>query len=124
VPAGETSDAVWTFADVLPTAAELAGVEAPHSIDGISVTSALGNPDRVLPDRFLYWEIHQPEFCQAVRWRDWKAVRNGLDGEIRLYNIVRDPGEEHDVAEHHPGLVAMIEVYLRRARTESPNWPT
>jgi arylsulfatase A-like enzyme len=124
VPAGRTSDAVWTFADLLPTAAELAGVAAPHSIDGISVTSALGSPDRALPDRFLYWEIHQPEFRQAVRWRDWKALRSGLDGEIRLYNIVRDPGEKHDVAVQHPGLVAMIEVYLKRARSESPNWPT
>ena len=41
VPAGEVSEAVWYFADFLPTAAELAGVNAPETIDGISMAEAL-----------------------------------------------------------------------------------
>src|SRR5262249_13268563 len=36
VKPGTTSDHVWAFWDFLPTACELAGVEAPRNLDGIS----------------------------------------------------------------------------------------
>lgn len=122
-PIGVTSDAVWYFADVLPTLAELGGAETPDGIDGISVVAALTDPQHELPDRFLYWEYPQRGFRQAVRWRNWKAMRDGLVGELRLYDVVNDVGETGNVAAEHPDVVEAIEAYLATARTASPNWP-
>ncbi|MHC4512041.1 MAG: sulfatase-like hydrolase/transferase, partial [Planctomycetota bacterium] len=78
VQAGKTSDSPWYFADVMPTLAELAGAKPPANIDGISVVPTLLGKAQRTDDRFLYWEFPAGKFQQAVRWRDYKAVRPAL----------------------------------------------
>jgi arylsulfatase A-like enzyme len=130
VPAGQTSEAVWYFADLLPTAAELAGVRPPANIDGVSVAEvfyAAKTPRELaqkLKNRFLYWEDPgKREFSQAVRHGDWKAVRPGLGKNLELYDLSRDIGETTNVAARHPEVVAKIEKYLGMCRTDSVHWP-
>ena len=130
IPAGETSEAVWYFADVLPTAAELAGVRPPGNIDGIGVAEVLyaAKPpkelSRKLRNRFLYWEEHgKKQFRQALRHGDWKAVRPGQGKALELYDLSKDIGETRDVAARHPEVVAKIEEYLKTCRTDSVHWP-
>jgi len=123
IEAGTLSGLPWMFADVLPTLAELAGAPVPANVDGVSVSPELlgrGSMDR---DRFLYWEFHSPRFKQAVRWGKWKAVRQGTDQPLELYDLSADIGEQRDVAGQHPEIVARILDYLRSARSESENWP-
>ena len=123
VPANKTSDAVWYFADFLPTAAELAGAAAPAKIDGISIAPTLLGKKQELDGRFLYWEFFEGGFKQAVRWGNWKAVRRGLTGRLELYDLAGDEGEKNNVAAPNSEVVAKIEAYLKTARTESPYWP-
>jgi arylsulfatase A-like enzyme len=120
---GKVSDAQWYFADVMPTLADLAGAKAPDNIDGVSVVPTLfGKKQDELTERFMYWE--QPRnLQQAVRWRNWKGRRKKRDAKLELYNLTDDPGEHNNVAEKHPGIVAIFEKYLKTARTETPNWP-
>jgi arylsulfatase A-like enzyme len=121
VKAGATSEQVWTFWDVLPTVADIAGVKAPENIDGISVLPALLGQNQSRQD-FLYWEFHERGFDQAVRMGDWKAVRHGKD-PLELYNLSSDPGESRNVAQQNPNIVAKIEEYLKTARSDSATWP-
>jgi arylsulfatase A-like enzyme len=123
VPAGKTSDAAWYFADVLPTLAELAGVRPPSNIDGISVMPTLLGKEQRTDDRFLYWEFPAGKFQQAVRWRNYKAVRPAPDKSLELYDLNKDLAEKNDIAAGHPEVIARIEAYLKTARTSSPNWP-
>jgi len=123
VAAGNTSDLVWYFADFLPTAAELAGVKAPKDIDGVSVLDTLLGAKQELSDRYLYWEFFERGFNQAVRWRNWKAVRLGLDKPLELYDLSKDVSEKNNVARQYPDIAARFEAYLKQARTESPHWP-
>ena len=123
VAAGKTSDAVWYFADFLPTAAELAGVDPPKNIDGVSVVDTLLGAKQELGDRYLYWEFFEGGFNQAVRWGNWKAVRLGLDKPLELYDLSKDVAEKDNVAPQYPEVVAKFEAYLKQARTESVNWP-
>jgi arylsulfatase A-like enzyme len=126
IAAGQVSDVVWAFWDFLPTAAELAGAQPPAGIDGVSIAPALLAPagKTVAPaHEFLYWEFHEGGFRQAVRMGRWKAVRTKLDRPLELYDLRDDLGETTNVAAKHPEIVATIDAYLKRARTDSPNWP-
>jgi arylsulfatase A-like enzyme len=122
VKAGTASDQVWAFWDFLPTACELAGVEAPNRLDGISMAPALlGHPQR--NHEYLYWEFHERGFDQAVRMGDWKGIRKGRRGAIELYDLKIDIGEANNVAPKHPDVVARIAKIMAEARTESKEFP-
>jgi len=126
VPAGRTSEFVWSFADVLPTFAHLAGVakeDLPRNLDGISVLPALLNAETDSPERFLYWEFFEKGFKQAVRYGRWKAVRNAPNQPLELYDLSKDLGEKTDVASVQPRIIAEIEQYLQTARSHSIAWP-
>jgi len=123
VPAGKVSDAVWYFADVLPTFGELGGAQVPSEIDGVSVLGALLGIKQDLDGRFLYWELPKDRLLQAVRWGKYKAVRKGQDGPIELYDLAEDAGETNNIAVTHPEIVRRIEDFLSTAHTDSPNWP-
>lgn len=119
---GSQSDQVWAFWDFLPTAAELAGVEPPEGIDGISMAPAiLGKPQR--DHEYLYWETPSGGYSQAVRHGPWKAVRTRWGAPLELYNLDTDLGEKKNVAAAHPDLVAKMAGFMESAHTDSEYWP-
>jgi hypothetical protein len=124
IDAGKVSDVPWAFWDFLPTAAELAGARIPEgvAIDGLSVVSALKGGEGPKRDD-LYWELHEGKFIQALRMGDWKAVRNGPDEPVELYDLKSDPGEKKDLAAENPDVAARAVERMRSARTDSPDWP-
>jgi arylsulfatase A-like enzyme len=122
VPAGVTSEAPWAFWDFLPTAAELAGVELKSPHDGHSIVELLkGGP---APKReAFYWELHEGTSLQAVRFGDWKAVRNGPAKPIEIYDLATDLAESKDLSAEKPELVAKAESLMKTLRTDHPDWP-
>jgi arylsulfatase A-like enzyme len=123
IPAGSTSDQVWAFWDFLPTAAEMAGAMPPDGIDGISMLPTLLGRKQEREHEFLYWEFHERGSRQAVRTGNWKAIRQGPEQPLELYELKTDPGETNNVATLHPDVVKGLETYLKTARTESAHWP-
>ena len=124
VPAGRVSHEPWAFWDFLPTAAELAGAKLPAGFtpDGHSLVSFLKGGAAPARDYF-YWELHEGASLQAVRFGDWKAVKNGLSAKTELYDLKADAGERTNLAADQPGLVAKAEALFQSARTEHPDWP-
>jgi arylsulfatase A-like enzyme len=124
IPAGRVSDDPWAFWDFLPTAAEFAGVPVPAGCktDGLSLVPHLkGGP---APRReCFYWELHEGTPIQAVRYGDWKAVKNGPDAKVELYNLTKDPGEQSDIAKDHPGEVEQALALMKKHHMPSPDWP-
>jgi arylsulfatase A-like enzyme len=124
VAAGATSDQTWAFWDFLPTAAELAGVQPPDGIDGISIVPTLLGTGEQKQHAFFYWEFHEGKTSkQAVRMGPWKAVRAAPSAPLQLYDLRCELGEERDVAADHPHVVAKIAGYLKTARSPSEHWP-
>jgi arylsulfatase A-like enzyme len=125
--AGRVCNVPWYFADFLPTAAEVSGLQAPGDIDGKSVLPTIIGSSQPVHEH-LYWEqnVHSrqtlsivPErLQQAVRKGDWKAVMPAPDQPLELYNLAEDIGETTDVADAEPTVVAEIRDYLATARTE------
>jgi len=132
--AGAVDSTPVYFADMMPTFAEIGGAKAPGGIDGVSMWSSA-----IRRDRFMYWEqngwdsrtreIPPERRMTAVRFGDWKALRNTPAAALEIYNLKRDPSEKSDVAAANPKVVAMFEEYLRTARTQprshangNPEW--
>ena len=72
---------------------------------------------------YFYWELHEGRPIQAVRFGDWKAVRNGPGRPLELYDLKADAGETKDLAAEKPELVAKAESLIKSARTDDPNFP-
>lgn len=123
IPAGRVSDEPWAFWDLLPTCMEIAGGKPPRSVDGISYLPTLLGQAQTNRHEFLYWELHEDGFKQAVRAGDWKGVRTAADQPLELYNLAKDLSETNNVAGNHPEIVARLEEYLKTAHADSPQWP-
>ncbi|MGJ8691661.1 MAG: sulfatase-like hydrolase/transferase [Thalassotalea sp.] len=122
-------DTPWLFADVLPTLADLAGVDlnvVPRvRTNGVSIAGLLNDQPDVMAERLLYWEFSKQvgdpnsgiigDTFQAARKGKWKAVRYTLAGAMELYDIIKDPGESHNLAAENPEITeeffAVFEQY-------------
>jgi arylsulfatase A-like enzyme len=122
VPAGRVSEEPWAFWDFLPTAAELARAELKSPHDGHSIVTLLKGGSAPKRDAF-YWELHEGASLQAVRFGDWKAVRNGPAKPIELYDLATDLSESKDLAAEKPDLVAKADSLMKSMRVDHPDWP-
>lgn len=120
-----TSDLPWYFPDVMPTLAELAGANehVPQDIDGLSVLPAILGEDVVgrkqKRHEFMYWELGSGRrMRKAVRMGDWKAVQMDPRKPVELFNLKTDESETTNVADKHPEVMAKINDFLARCRTE------
>ncbi|MBQ0081262.1 MAG: arylsulfatase [Alistipes sp.] len=105
---GVKTSQMSSFVDLMPTFAELAGVQAPQN-DGISfVPTLLGKKQDA--HESLYWEFpsRRGNGWLAVRKGEWKGivqhVRKG-NTHMELYNLQTDPQEQTDISAEHPEIV-------------------
>ena len=125
VKAGTVSDHVTYFPDMMPTFAELAGVEAPPT-DGISIVPTLTGGATQRKHDWLYWEVvsgGNELRTQAARKGQWKFIRSPVDGPVELYDLDADETETTDLASARPELVENFENWVRENRTEPPDQP-
>ena len=120
---GTTSDHISAFWDFLPTACNVAGIEPPKGIDGISYLPTLLG--RTQPEHeYLYWEYgSRGGGKRAVRMGDWKLVeltsrKKGTPPtrRIELYSLKDDLGETKNLADQHPDIVKKMTALLRAAK--------
>ncbi|MFP4548369.1 MAG: sulfatase-like hydrolase/transferase [Fidelibacterota bacterium] len=124
VKANSESDHLSAFWDFYPTMIDIAGIESSNKdIDGISFYPELVGTKQPKHE-YLYWEFHfwKPS-RQAVRFDNWKAVKNSPDGKIELYSLDKDVGEHHNVADQYPDIVNRAGQYLDKARMPDEKWP-
>jgi len=124
VRAGRICDEPWAFWDFMPTAAELAGILIPPDLktDGFSIVPLLKGGSAPKRECF-YWELHEGASLQAVRFGDWKAVKNGPSAPLELYDLKTDPGESNNLASQQPEVAARAQQLMNAQHVEDPNWP-
>jgi arylsulfatase A-like enzyme len=104
----------------MPTLAELAGVEPPDNIDGISIIPTLlgekaaGRKQKM--HEFLYWE-HKEQV--AVRMDSYKAIKPGKNRPFELYDLSNDISEKNDIANEHPEILNQMKAYAKLSHTEN-----
>jgi len=130
IPAGKTCNELTSTMDLLPTMARLAGAQLPeHKIDGKDIWPLLaGQAGAKSPHEAFFF--YQSFALEAVRSGPWKlhfphAYRTLGDGpravggvpakykqaktELALYNLETDIGEQHNVADQNPDVVARLQ---------------
>lgn len=108
---GATSDLPWYFPDVMPTLADLAGIpgEVPKDIDGISIVPTLLGIGEQEKHEYLFWQAG----ARAVRMGKWKAI--GQKDRVALYDLDKDIGEKHNIAEQHPEIARKMQRFMTEA---------
>lgn len=124
IKAGSKTDLISAFWDVFPTFSEIAGVNVPDNLDGISfLPTLLNKSEEQKQHEYLYWEFHENGGRQAIRKGKWKAVKYNVlkhpDALIELYDLSTDIGEENNVADKHPEVVKDMVRILKDVRTPS-----
>jgi arylsulfatase A-like enzyme len=126
--AGSVSNLISAHWDMLPTFCELAGAKTPENLDGISMLpTLLGRTHEQTQHEAMYWEFSERGRSQAARIGNWKGIRVDLkknpDAPIELYDLSKDIGEEHNIADQHPEVVAQLRAVMKREHVDSESFP-
>lgn len=127
---GSKLDLPLYFPDLFPTLAEISGNKAaiPRAINGRSFAPQLRNPTKTARARFLYWEYPHYDWAakqydpqqvkQALRYNQWKMIRQGAKQEWEFYDLDNDPGETDNISAYHPGKMKRFQEMIEETRTE------
>jgi len=130
LPAGKRISHLVQTKDIVPTVLETLGIHVEDAFDGRSLCPwMLGGEREPEPEMYLT----ECTWMRKHGWRtpEWKLI-HALEPdfhykpEIELYNLVKDPGENHNVAEEEPEVVALLEERMRRhieRRTQATGRP-
>ncbi|MHB8897310.1 MAG: sulfatase [Thermoguttaceae bacterium] len=132
VPAASQCATPAITTDVYPTLLELASLPAPTNqpLDGVSLATVLENPAAPLARDALHWHLphyHHSAPASAIRRGDWKLIEFFEDGDLELYDLRADPGEQANLATRDPALAKRLQAALATwrkhvgARMPQPN---
>ena len=121
---GQTYEAPVHGFDIFSTAAAAAGVDLPgdRKIDGVDlVPHVLGEVEGAPHDR-LFWRTGD---YQVVLADGWKLQISDSPGGVWLFNMKKDPTEQHNLADREPERVAALKKLLAEHNEEQapPIWP-
>lgn len=117
---GRRTEQVAVTMDLFPTACELAGIQIPENIDGVSLVPILNDSSKPLPSRDLYFVRREGgnqyggKTIEAFRRGDWKLIQNSPFAPLELYNLKTDPQEASNVADREKGVFNELSAALRK----------
>lgn len=109
-PQGMVESSFHYSLDLLPTMADLLGVDHCPNWDGRSYVSAITRGEQTGRDSLVVSQM--AHVCQrSARFGDWLYIRTYHDGfhlfdREMLFNVKADPHEQHDVKDQYPDLCA------------------
>lgn len=110
LPKGKRFDGLSCTLDFYATIAAAAEIAAPGHLDGVDLLPFLRGGKKGSPHEFLYWLNNQPDDAPrrhlvAVRWKQWRLYRQSEKDSWQLFDLVKDPREEKNVADKFPKVV-------------------
>lgn len=117
LPAGQRISDVSLIQDIMPTVLELLGIEQEIAFDGRSLVPVINGENT---EKISEFYITECTWMRKHGWRtpEWKLIRAlepdfHFKPELELYNLIRDPGENVNVAEQEPEVAAFLEKRMR-----------
>ncbi|MCH2204751.1 MAG: sulfatase-like hydrolase/transferase [Lentisphaerales bacterium] len=115
IPAGKTTDEMASVLDIMPTFAQLAGVnlETPQKIDGKDIWDIISCKDRAkTPHKYLYFAGNGS--ITGVRTSRFKYLDKGKE----LYDLQNDISESKNIAENYPEIVKDLQKAINRLQKD------
>lgn len=110
IKAGTIISKPMAFWDWLPTACDIASIESPKKIDGLSFLPSLrGNHENQQSHDYLFWKFSNKK---AIRKGNWKGVITGTNRDMELYNLKSDIGEKKNLAKKYPEKVRELDQII------------
>lgn len=98
--------------DLVPTILELVGIDTGRQFDGQSLLPLIRGER---PANYSGFYITEATWMRKHGWRtpEWKLIVAlepdfHFKPEVELYNLILDPGENHNVADQYPGVVEAL----------------
>lgn len=112
LPAGVRIPGYNLHQDLVPTILELAGIDTDRQFDGQSLLPLIRGER---PANYSGFYITEATWMRKHGWRtpEWKLIVAlepdfHFKPEVELYNLILDPGENHNVADQYPGVVEAL----------------
>ncbi len=103
LPAGRVVSAPVQLIDLMPTLFDLTGVRATKAVQGTSLVPLLtGGADP--KERLAFTELADESFVSVLVTQEWKLIRNNANGELQLYHLADDAGEEKNLIDEEPSV--------------------
>ncbi|MCE5197578.1 MAG: sulfatase [Armatimonadota bacterium] len=106
---GHIDDGLHYNLDLIPTLAELLGVNVPNSWDGTSYANVINNGADCSRDHLVVSQC--AHVCQrGVRFGDWMYIRTYHDGyhlsftDEMLFDVTADPHQQNNLADSNPEI--------------------
>ncbi|MBB6669414.1 sulfatase family protein [Cohnella nanjingensis] len=126
VPAGKRIEDVTVISDIMPTVLELLGIESGAAFDGRSLTNLIAGKET---ERISEFYMTECTWMRKHGWRtpEWKLIRAlepdfHFKPELELYNLIRDPEENVNLAESEPDIVELLtsrmEAYIAKRESQ------
>ncbi|HLH71655.1 MAG TPA: sulfatase [Chloroflexota bacterium] len=112
LPAGVNVTAPAQLIDVLPTFLELTGLTVKQPIQGTSLLPVM-KQDANGTSRIAFTELADEAFVSVLTWGDWKMIRNNANGQLQLYNLNQDEGEQQNLLAADPKTAAEMSARLQ-----------
>jgi len=114
VPAGKTATGMFYLNSVFPTAAELAGLTIPNSVDAPSIVPLIKGEKDTQYDTIYGAYRH---FQRMVRSQNYKLIYYPMIKRTQLFDMKADPLEMHDLSE-----LPQYQQQIQTMMIELENW--
>ncbi len=125
IPPGSTHSGGVSLVDVVPTILKMTGVRTEAEFDGLDLTLAWLNPDKLNAPRYIFGEADHNNWIEAggkrakyadvawmIRLANDKLHFNEITKRYELYNIESDPGEQNDISQQERDKLEFLKSEL------------
>jgi len=108
---------VVSLIDLMPTLLAQGRIAAPMGLQGRDLSPLLDGGDRGDVGASFAGGVKWNPELRSLRLPDWKLIADGARGEAQVFDLARDPHEQHDVATEKPAdrerLQAQLDAHVQ-----------
>ena len=108
------SDALVYLHDLFPTFCDMAGIEIPAELDGISLYEIIKGEESHVRDHLM---LAYRDYQRSVRDSAWKLIRYPKIDRTLLFDLANDPHEINNLA-NDPAFAAKVAKLMEQLRKE------